>query len=82
LRETELGNENLEYIKHTENDGYFSAGTGGGCSRCFMIAIGPYLLNIDPEPILSVTSAVLVVIEIVVFLTIYNRLKHTKRKKR
>ena len=84
LTDTMLGNADLEYIDHSKGKCvYTTPSGGGGCGRgCYMVAIGPYLLNIDPEPILSVTSAVLVVIEIVIFLTIYNRLKHTKRKKR
>lgn len=55
---------------------------GGGCVGCRLLAIGPYVFNVDITPILSTVSAVLVLIEIVVLMTIYNRMKHTKRKKR
>ena len=55
----------------------------GGCvgKGCYILAIGPYVFNVDITPIISVISAILVIIEIVVLMTIYNRLKHTKRKR-
>lgn len=54
----------------------------GGCQKnCYMLAVGPYLFNVDIEPILSVVSAVLVLIEILVVMTIYDRFKHAKRRR-
>ncbi len=58
-------------------------GGGGGCGRgCYLIAIGPYIMNVDITPILSIVSAVLVLIEIIVVMTIIDRLHKTSRRKK
>jgi len=55
-------------------------GVGCGLRGCLMMAIGPYILEIDPIP--TVSFIVLVVIEIFVLAMIVKKLHITSKKKR
>jgi len=57
-------------------------GVGCGLRGCLMMAIGPYILEIDPIPAISSISAILVIIEVIVVMTIFKKLHKTSKKKK
>ena len=74
-----LGDVNAEDITCTKTDGSFD--NRASCSRCVMLAVGPYIWNVDIIPVLFVISVALIIIEIIVATTIFNMLKNKKRKR-